>query len=169
MEREQRKSVVAEKKGRKIVVTGPYNAGKSTFVRALCKDSVSIDTEGTTVVMDYGQRRYKEMDVALFGTPGQSRFNYMIEAIAKGADGFILVVDSSFPDSWPYAIMILNEIAKAGRRPYVVAANKQDLDNEYPPEHIRRILNTGSSVIGTIAITGENCEDVLETLMREIL
>jgi GTPase SAR1 family protein len=37
---------------RKIVVTGPYNAGKSTFVRSLCGDAVSIDSQGTTVVMD---------------------------------------------------------------------------------------------------------------------
>ncbi|MDY6985596.1 MAG: GTPase [Candidatus Thermoplasmatota archaeon] len=57
----------------KIVVTGPYGAGKSALVRALCGDAVSIDSFGTTVVMDYGQRRYLEMDVAIFGTPGQSR------------------------------------------------------------------------------------------------
>jgi len=49
----------------KIVITGPYAAGKSTFVRALCGDAVSIDSFGTTVVMDYGQRKYNDADVSI--------------------------------------------------------------------------------------------------------
>ena len=168
MEKEQQKNIVAGRKGRKIVVTGPYAAGKSTFVRALCKDSVSIDSDGTTVVMDYGQRRYQEVDVALFGTPGQSRFNYMIEAIAKGGDGFILIIDSSFPESWPYATAILNEVAKVGKRPCVIAANKQDLPNAWSPEEVKEKRGVKYPVNGTIAITGENVETALEMLIESI-
>jgi hypothetical protein len=153
---------------RKLVVTGPYAAGKSTFVRALCGDSVSIDAQGTTVVMDYGQRKYQELDVALFGTPGQSRFGFMIEIISKDADGFILLVDSSLPESWPYAVSILNEVVKIGGKPCVVAANKQDLENAYPPEEVRERMNVNYPVIGTIAITGRNVEKVLNTLMGEL-
>jgi hypothetical protein len=152
----------------KIVVTGPYAAGKSTFVRALCGDAVSIDTRGTTVVMDYGQRRYQEIDVALFGTPGQSRFNFMIEILSKDADGYILVVDSSLPESWPYAISILNEVVKIGNKPCVVAANKQDLKDSWSPEKVKEKMSVTYPVIGTIAITGENVEKVLSTLMEKV-
>lgn len=155
-----------EKKQRKIVVTGPYNAGKSTFIRALCKDSVSIDAKGTTVVMDYGQRRYQEMDVALFGTPGQSRFNFMIEIVSKDADGFILVVDSSLPESWSYAISILNEVVKIGKKPCVVAANKQDLKEALPPEEVKKSMGVEYPVVGTVALTGENVERALNMLME---
>ena len=155
-----------EKKQYKIVVTGPYNAGKSTLVRALCRDSISIDTEGTTVVMDFGRRKYQEMDVSLFGTPGQSRFNFMIEIIAKDADGVILVIDSSFPESWPYAITILKEVVKVGKTPCVVAANKQDLEDAHNPEEVKERMGVNYPVIGTVALTGENVEKALNTLMK---
>jgi signal recognition particle receptor subunit beta len=49
--------------------------------------------------MDYGKRRYQEMDIALFGTPGQSRFNKMIEIVSRDADGILLVIDSAFSSS----------------------------------------------------------------------
>ena len=156
------------KKAYKIVVTGPYAAGKSTLVRSLCKDSLSIDSQGTTVVMDYGMRRYQEMDIALFGTPGQQRFNFMIEIISKDADGIILVIDSAYPETWPYAMIILKEVIKAGNIPCVVCANKQDLPNAQPSQVVMGTLGTENPVIETVALTGKNVEVALETLMKII-
>jgi hypothetical protein len=152
----------------KIVVTGPYAAGKSTFVRALCGDAVSIDSFGTTVVMDYGLRRYQEIDVSVFGTPGQSRFNHMIKIISKDADGIILVIDSAFPETWHYALNMINRVINVGSTPYIIAANKQDLANARSPEDIKKELNVNVPIIGTIAITGENVEKVLSMLMKEV-
>ena len=157
-----------EDTGYKIVVTGPYAAGKSTLVRSLCKDSISIDAQGTTVVMDYGRRKYQEMDISLFGTPGQSRFNFMIENISEDADGIILVIDASFPETWPYALTIIREIIKAEKVPCVIAANKQDLKNAHSQEEVYERLGKVYPVVGTIAITGESVEKALNTVIEMI-
>jgi hypothetical protein len=90
----------------------------------------------------------------------------MIEIVSKDADGFILIVDSSLPESWPYAVSILNEVVKIGDKPCVVAANKQDLEDAYPPEEVKKRMGVDYPVIGTIAIRGWNVEKVLNTLME---
>jgi hypothetical protein len=150
----------------KIVVTGPYWAGKSTLVRSLCKDSFSIDADGTTIVMDYGKRRYQEMDIALFGTPGQSRFRKMIEIVGKDADGILLVIDSAYPETWPYSVTMIKEIIKAENVPCVLCANKQDLPKAWSPEVVKKNMGVLNPVIGTVALTGKNVELALGTLMK---
>ncbi len=73
----------------KIVITGPFNAGKTTFIKAVSEITVLSTerrvTEGTelgagetTVAMDFGRITVSD-DVVLylFGTPGQERFSFM--------------------------------------------------------------------------------------------
>ncbi|HEX2021150.1 MAG TPA: GTPase, partial [Candidatus Thermoplasmatota archaeon] len=59
----------------KIVVTGPYNAGKSSFVHSVSDQAVSVDQLGTTVALDHGRVTLDGLAADLFGTPGQSRFD----------------------------------------------------------------------------------------------
>jgi len=80
----------------KIVVTGPFNAGKTTFIKAVSEITVlsterevsDVSGEGTgetTVAMDFGRITVSD-DVVLylFGTPGQSRFSFMWETLSEG-------------------------------------------------------------------------------------
>jgi len=60
----------------KILVTGPYNAGKSSFVKKISKKSVSVDRKAlsafpTTIALDIGHLEYKGFVADVFGTPGQ--------------------------------------------------------------------------------------------------
>jgi len=92
----------------------------------------------------------------------------MIKVTGKDADGIILVIDSVFPETWHYALNMINRVMNAGSTPYIIAANKQDLKNARSPEDIKKELNVNVPIIGTIAITGENVESSLDTLMGMI-
>jgi len=83
----------------KIVVFGSFNAGKSSFIQALDSGSRHIEAtskEGaTTVAFDFGRLQVRDWAVYLFGTPGQERFEFVREILARGMDGAIIVVDAT--------------------------------------------------------------------------
>ena len=80
----------------KIVVTGPFNSGKTEFIRSVSEiDVVSTERrisaemekvkETTTVAMDFGRITVDEdLILFLFGTPGQRRFDFMWEILSEG-------------------------------------------------------------------------------------
>jgi uncharacterized protein len=95
----------------KIVVTGPVGAGKTTFIRTISEIDV-VDTDrkptdetaqmksGTTVAMDFGRITLDgDMWVQIYGTPGQSRFDFMWDILIQGTHGYILLVPAHLPGS----------------------------------------------------------------------
>ncbi|MCK4637476.1 MAG: 50S ribosome-binding GTPase, partial [Methanomicrobia archaeon] len=98
----------------KVLVTGPFNAGKSTFVRALSTRSVSVDRMGTTIALDHGHIEYGDVTADIFGTPGQARFDPILKFIANEAMGVFLVVDSTKPGSFPRAKSMLEKTRAKG-------------------------------------------------------
>ncbi len=151
----------------KILVTGPYNAGKSTFVHAVSMRAISVDRLGTTVALDHGHLEYRGFSIDLFGTPGQERFDPILKMLGKEALGVILVVDSTKPETFPRAKQMLEEVAHFGL-PYVVAANKQDLPGALPPEEIRKrmFLPEEVPVIPVSAVKGEGVYEVIDALLE---
>src|SRR5512136_3283335 len=122
----------------KMVVTGPFNAGKTAFIRSISEiDVVSTERkitlpvekvkDTTTVAMDFGRISVdEELVLYLFGTPGQKRFDFMWEILSEGMLGFIVIVDSSRPETFREARSILDTFRGYADTPYVIAANKQD-------------------------------------------
>lgn len=151
----------------KILVTGPYNAGKSTLVKQLSEKAVSIDRLGTTVALDHGYVEKKGMVCNLFGTPGQERFDWILQVLSRDVWGVILLVDSTQPETFPRALEMLEKIKKE-HIPFVVFANKQDLEEALSPEEIKERLGV-PIVIGGSALKGENTEKALLILFDEIL
>ena len=151
----------------KILVTGPYNAGKSTFVHSISTKAVSVDRLGTTVALDHGHVEYRGFSIDIFGTPGQERFNPVLKILGGEALGVILVVDSSDPDCFPRAKEMLAETTKFGL-PYVIAANKQDKENSMNPEEIKKRMNLPEDtiVISCVATNKEGVYDVLDALLN---
>lgn len=93
----------------KILFTGTMGAGKTTAIGAISEtppivtDVANTDTsvakERTTVGLDFGQFTLDSGDrVRLFGTPGQSRFDFLWKILAKNALGLIILTDNSRPD-----------------------------------------------------------------------
>ncbi len=153
----------------KILVTGPYQAGKSTVVQGLSETAVSVDRMGTTVAFDYGSIDISGVEVELLGTPGQKRFEFVFRIFAREVNGILLVVDSTKPEDLERA----SEMRRlAGEDlPLVVLANKRDLSEVMPVEEMREGLNLDDkvSVIETVATQGHGLRDALERLIEIII
>jgi hypothetical protein len=167
----------------KMVVTGPFAAGKTEFIRTISEiDVVSTERkissaaerikDQTTVAMDFGRITIDEdLVLYLFGTPGQKRFDFMWEILSEGMLGFIVVVDSSRPETFREARSILDTFRGYAVTPYVVAANKQDHEDAWSPEDLRIALKIDSEVkvLPCVARERESVKNALLELLYSIL
>ncbi|MEM3793960.1 MAG: ATP/GTP-binding protein [Candidatus Bathyarchaeia archaeon] len=163
----------------KIVVTGPFNAGKTTLIRTLCGKILESDRrllvetvkQTTTVALDFGLLEVDDKRVRLFGTPGQRRFFFMWRVLAKGMDGYILMVDSQDPKSLVDAAFIYDYFRRNfPDKPHVIAANKADGGNIIPEKVMRHALKASLEipVIPTIALDRESAMNLLRFLLGMI-
>ena len=142
----------------KVVVTGPFNAGKTTFIKSVSEITVlsterqvsDVSSEGsgeTTVAMDFGRITVSD-DVVLylFGTPGQERFSFMWETLSEGMLGFVLLVDATAEDSVSDARNMIEFFRDMSDVPFVVAANKVAADDLDALRKVRSDLGIDESV-----------------------
>ncbi len=167
----------------KVVVTGPFNAGKTTFIKAVSEITVlsterqvsDVSGEGsgeTTVAMDFGRITVSD-DVVLylFGTPGQSRFSFMWETLSEGMLGFVLLVDTTERDTFVDAKEMIDFFSDMSDVPFVVAANKVDADDTETIRQVRTDLNLADHVplLPVDARDKDSVKAVLLGLLYEIL
>lgn len=167
----------------KMVVTGPFNSGKTAFIEAVSEiDVVSTERkissdaerikETTTVAMDFGRITVDDdLVLYLFGTPGQKRFDFMWEILSEGMLGFIVIVDSARPETFREAKSILETFRAYAPTPYVVAANKQDLPDAWDVDDLRIALRIDSKIklLPSVAPDKESVKTVLLELLYSIL
>jgi small GTP-binding protein len=152
----------------KIVVFGSFNAGKSTFIRSLDPESRHVEAnndEGpTTVALDYGRVTVGEKKVYLFGTPGQERFEFVRQILARGTDGAIVVVDSTseIDDMTLYLCEWLN----TQEIPFVVMLNKCDCPGSDPEKFVDVICDGYAHKIS--ALTGDNVNEALTAFVSRL-
>lgn len=167
----------------KVVVTGPFNAGKTTFIRSVSEITVlsterqvsDISGEGggeTTVAMDFGRISISdEVVLYLFGTPGQSRFSFMWETLSEGMLGFVVLVDANAPQTLADAKEVIGFFTEMSDVPFVVAANKIDADDNESLREVREKIGLAEGVplVPVDARSKESVKTVLLALLRRIL
>jgi len=168
----------------KIVITGPFACGKTTFVESLSEVVPVVTDVGlrsffeksikrfTTVALDYGRIKVDEdLIVHLFGTPGQLRFSFMWRILARGMHGYILMVDSSRPESIEDALYVYNFFKSIKDVPHIIAANKQDIEGSLSPKTIRFMMKIPNDVpvVPLVATDPENVRKTLTILVQHMI
>lgn len=123
----------------KILVTGPFAAGKTSLIQAVSQTQVvstDVVTSGdesdvkpnTTVAMDFGTYTIDEGDVRLllFGTPGQPRFRFMTNILKGDVDIVAFVVDAEAKHTHAAAGVELRSLLSDLGVPAVIAVNRCD-------------------------------------------
>lgn len=162
----------------KILVSGPFGAGKTTFIRTLSQTEV-VDTEAlctdgsikptTTVALDFGTIQTEEALIHLYGTPGQERFVYMWEVLCEGACGLILLVSGKHPGQFSQARKIHDFILSRLPLPFVVGVTHQDLPRVWrPPEVAGYFQLEEDQVLGLDARVAPSSWALLERLLEKL-
>jgi signal recognition particle receptor subunit beta len=145
----------------KILIAGGFGAGKTTMVgsvseiRPLQTEEVltgvdgADDTSGveakrtTTVTMDFGRITITEdLQLYLFGTPGQDRFWFLWDELSQGALGAVVLADTRrLADCFPS----IDYFEQRGT-PFVVAVNCFDQDRQFGPEAVAGALDLDADV-----------------------
>jgi small GTP-binding protein len=169
------------KRALKIVITGPFGAGKTAFIQTISQiDVVSterkitrrapVGKEETTVAMDYGRVALGRTILNLFGTPGQKRFDFMWEILSQEMDGFAVLVDTTETKTFREARRLIRLFSRYNSVPYVVVANKQDLAGAVSSTKLRRALSLDGrvAVVPCVATRKRSVRTALQALVQLI-
>ncbi len=167
----------------RLVVTGPVGAGKSTFIRSISEIEV-VDTDRnatdetaqlkkkTTVAMDFGRLQVaEEMALHLYGTPGQSRFDFMWDVLIRKAHAYILLVPANRPEEFRNARVISNFMRQRTKAPMVIAFTHLDCPGAWTMENMAIALGYGSPFSQRppmIAVNPTETESVATSIMSVI-
>ncbi|MHA1358189.1 MAG: ADP-ribosylation factor-like protein [Candidatus Helarchaeota archaeon] len=143
----------------KIAIIGASGVGKSTITALLQNEELprkhipTITADVDEIVIGGAER------IFLHDTGGQEQFGFLWGRWVKGADGIVVVVDSTpenLKESVHFIELIKKEMPKAA---IVIIANKQDLPNAVAPEKIEQEL--GFITYPMVAIDRSNRENLL--------
>ena len=164
----------------KVVVAGPFSAGKTTLIATISEvavvtterkvtDHTSAIKGTTTVAMDFGRISFDNgASVHIFGTPGQRRFEDVWSAVADGMVGLVLLVHAADERSAKEACSILETFRRFADVPFCIGVTHLDHvedPSEVVLEEVRARLEIGPE-IPVLACDPRRRDDVKELLLR---
>ncbi len=166
----------------KVVVTGPFNSGKTQFIKTLSEiDVVSTEKKitapelaaikgETTVALDFGKVTRGKDKIYIFGTPGQEHLQIMWEVLTENMLGFIVVVDSTDRRRFKEAKNTIKFFSDILEEPFVVAANKQDLSEALSVDEMKveLDLDENATILPCNAKDKSSAEAVFNSLIEKI-
>ena len=170
----------------RLVVTGPVGAGKSTFIRSVSEiDPVDTDRratdetkylkKNTTVAFDFGRLHFgPEMALHLYGTPGQSRFDFMWDMLIQKAHAYIILVPANRPVEFRNARRIINFMNQRVNVPFIIGLTHMDCKDAWFPENIALALGYPEpkeqpSMISVDATQADSVSEAIIMLVQELM
>jgi signal recognition particle receptor subunit beta len=132
----------------RLVVAGTPGAGKSTFVKSVsdidvvdtdrtATDEISLLKKKTTVAFDFGRLAFgQNMELHIYGTPGQSRFSFMWDMLIRRADVYIVLVAAHRPNDFHYARQIISFMNQRVQIPMLIGLTHTDCSGACPQDEI---------------------------------
>lgn len=163
----------------KIAVTGNVGAGKTTFIRTISEIKV-VDTDrratdetaslkkNTTVAFDFGRITLSpEQLLYLYGTPGQSRFDFMWDIVINQAQAYVLLVAAHRPKDFRGARRILNFMNRRVQIPMIIGLTHTDCEDAWQEDDIILALgfNDRNSCPPVVRVNAEKPESVAQCLI----
>ncbi len=163
----------------KIAVTGNVGAGKTTFIRTI-SEIKTVDTErratdetaslkaNTTVAFDFGRITLNpEQVLYLYGTPGQSRFDFMWDIVINQVEAYILLVAAHRPKDFRGARKILTFINQRVQMPMIIGLTHTDCEGAWQQEDILLALGfySQTNCPSMVQVNAEDPSSVAQCLM----
>jgi signal recognition particle receptor subunit beta len=157
----------------KIIFTGPVGAGKTTAIGSIsetppvgtdvaCTDEVLAIKQTTTVAMDYSYITLEDgTRVHLYGTPGQDRFDFMWQILAKGGIGLVLLINKDHPEPLQQLEFYLNAFADfIEETGVVIGLTKSDVNDHHDIVKFQNYLYERQQVYPVFDVDARNSDDV---------
>lgn len=163
----------------KIVVTGNVGAGKTTFIRTISEIEV-VNTErratdetaslkkNTTVAFDFGRLTLNSEQVLyLYGTPGQSRFDFMWDIVINQAQAYIVLVAAHRPKDFRGTRKILTFMNQRVQIPMIIGLTHTDCEGAWQEDDILLALGFANkeNSPAVVKVNAENPSSVAQSLV----
>jgi len=152
----------------KIVFLGDGSVGKTALVRRFCENrfeesrvmTIGVDFQVKEMVIENQPVKLSIWDVA-----GQDRFQFVRENFYRGSQAAALVYDCTQPETFEHLRRWVEEIrAFAPRVPFVMVANKQDLEESPDIQPQAFAESIGAPIYKTSALSGEQVPQMFLSL-----
>ncbi|WP_457568940.1 hypothetical protein [Desulfurobacterium sp.] len=157
----------------KVLVAGPFNSGKTTFIRTANReayDGVEVpnfdpeeikELSGTTTVgLDISHINLNGIDFVLVGLPGQKRFSFLWDTLGNDYDAILLLHSAELPLSeTEFYVDFFSKTPSWDRAKKLILLTKRDVNPGFNVEKLSKFN------LPVLSCDPRSSEDVNSVLM----